>query len=54
LKIFLDADTETRLERIRKRNGADALEIFKTKWIPLENRYFDTFDIMNKCDIVIK
>ena len=31
LKIFLDADTETRLERIRKRNGADALEIFKTK-----------------------
>ena len=54
LKIFLDADTETRLERIRKRNGTDALEIFKTKWIPLENRYFDTFDIMNKCNIVIK
>ena len=54
LKIFLDADTETRLERIRKRNGADALEIFKTKRIPLENRYFDTFGISDKCNIVIK
>lgn len=54
LKIFLDADLDTRLERIEKRNGADALEVFKSKWIPLENLYFNAFDIMNKCDIVIK
>ena len=54
LKIFLDADLETRLERIEKRNGTEGLEIFKSKWIPMENRYFEAFDIMNKCDIVIK
>lgn len=54
LKIFLDADIKTRLERIENRNGTEALETFRTKWIPLENLYFEAFDIMNKCDIVIK
>ncbi len=54
LKIFLKSDYETRLERILKRNGAAALEVFKSKWIPLENRYFEEFDIESKCDIIIK
>ena len=54
LKIFMKADYETRLERILRRNGADALEVFKSKWIPLENRYFDEFNIKEKSDIIIK
>lgn len=54
LKIFMKADYETRLERILRRNGADALEVFKSKWIPLENRYFDEFNIEEKSDIIIK
>lgn len=54
LKIFVEADLETRLERILRRNGADALEIFKSKWIPLEDRYFREFDIKNRCEIIIK
>lgn len=54
LKIFLKADYETRLARILERNGAEALEVFKEKWIPLENKYFDEFGIEEKCDIVIK
>ena len=54
LKIFLKADCETRLERILKRNGPDALEVFKAKWIPLENRYFNEFGIESKSDIIIK
>lgn len=54
LKLFLKADYETRLERILKRNGPDALEVFKAKWIPLENRYFDEFGIETKSDIIIK
>ncbi len=53
LKIFLEADIKTQLERIEKRNGVDAVEVFKSKWIPLENLYFETFDIKNKCDIKI-
>lgn len=54
LKIFLEADYGTQLERILNRNGEDALEVFKSKWIPLENRYFDEFNIKSKCDIIIK
>ncbi len=54
LKIFLEITHETQLERILCRNGKEALEVFKSKWIPLENLYFDTFDIKNKCDFVIK
>lgn len=52
-KIFFGVSSETQLKRIEKRNGAQALEIFKEKWIPLENRYFEAFSIENKCDFII-
>ncbi len=52
LKIFLKVDRETQLERILKRNGREALEVFKLKWIPLENRYFEEFNIEKNCDII--
>lgn len=54
LKIFLEIGCEKQLERIFRRNGSDALEIFKSKWIPFENKYFRDFDIKNKCDLVIE
>lgn len=53
-KIFLETNSETQLKRILSRNGSDALEIFKSKWIPFENRYFEEFNIKEKCDIVLK
>ncbi|MBQ8763469.1 MAG: uridine kinase [Clostridia bacterium] len=53
LKIFVKAGYETRLKRIFERNGKETLEIFKAKWIPLENRYFDEFEIENQCDVII-
>lgn len=53
LKIFLETDKETQLERILKRNGKKALEVFKAKWIPFENRYFEESDIKDKCDIIL-
>lgn len=52
LKIFVEAPYEIRLQRIRERNGEAALEMFKTKWIPLENGYFEFFAIKDKCDII--
>ena len=52
LKIFLKSDYETRIERIRQRNGDEKLEIFKAKWIPLEDKYFSEFSIEEKCDII--
>ncbi len=52
LSIFLDIDTPTQLENIRERNGLEKLELFRNKWIPMENRYFDEFKIKEKSLIV--
>lgn len=54
LKIFLSVDYETQLKRITKRNGTEALDAFRTKWIPFENRYFEQFGIREKCDFIIE
>ena len=53
LRIFLKTDYETQLNRILERNGAEALEVFKSKWIPFENNYFSAFNIEKNCDVVI-
>lgn len=53
LKLFFSVSSETQLERIEKRNGIQALEVFKEKWIPFENRYFKEFGIPEKCDVVL-
>lgn len=54
LKVFFKVSPKTQLERIEKRNGKQALEAFKEKWIPLENRYFKAFSVEGKCDIIIE
>lgn len=50
LSIFVDIDESLRLKRIEKRNGKEALDMFIKKWIPLEEKYFSSFDIQNHCD----
>ena len=53
LRIFVEAPLDLRLERILNRNGKEKLEVFKEKWIPMENAYFDFYKIKENCDIVI-
>ena len=53
LRIFSDIDAKTQMERIVKRNPLSA-EMFRNKWIPLEEAYFEAFGIKEKCDIIIK
>ena len=53
LRVFLSVDEEKRKQRIVKRNGKRS-EMFFTRWIPLENRYFEEFAIEKKADIVIQ
>ena len=45
LRIFLQIDPQTQMERILRRNGAEMAEVFRTRWIPLEETYFQTFDV---------
>lgn len=50
--IFVDIDPERQIERIAKRNP-DLLEDFRQKWIPLENTYFEAFDVQEACDLTL-
>jgi uridine kinase len=53
LKVFCRIAPELQLSRIRARNGAAALKMFQSRWIPLENNYFQALDVLSQCDIVI-
>ncbi|MBP1577889.1 MAG: hypothetical protein J6C75_05360 [Oscillospiraceae bacterium] len=48
--IFADVSSETQESRILKRNGKDALAVFRERWIPMEEKYFLTFNIKEVCD----
>jgi uridine kinase len=52
LRVFLRVDEQEGRARIVARNGEKS-EMFFTRWIPLENRYFEVFGIEEKADIVI-
>lgn len=51
LHVFVDIDPKTQQERILRRNGEEKLEMFKNRWIPMEEMYFSAFDIREKCEI---
>lgn len=53
LTVFVDIDNETQLQRIEERNGLKEAEVFKNKWIPLEEDYFKSFKIKEQADIVL-
>ena len=53
LKMFCRIDPALQESRILARNGAEALPVFRERWIPLENRYFEALDILAQCDLVV-
>jgi uridine kinase len=52
LKVFLTLDDQTQQQRILMRNGPEKLKRFIEEWIPRENLYFETMNIMAQCNIV--
>ena len=53
LRIFVEAPLDLRLERILVRNGKEKLEMFKEKWIPMEDAYFENYKIKATCNMII-
>ena len=53
LKIFLTVSPEEQLRRLKIRNP-ETLEAFKTKWIPLEEKYFSYYNVESLCGAVFK
>lgn len=45
LRFFLTISPEKQKQRIRIRNGEEHLERFVNEWIPMENHYFETYEI---------
>lgn len=50
--IFLKISNQTQYARLKVRNP-DKIEQFMTQWIPLENQYFEAYQIESKCNEII-
>ena len=44
--------TEEQLQRILRRNGPEKLQMFRERWIPMENKYFEAFEIEKKSMVI--
>ena len=53
LRVFSDITSDEQQRRIISRDGINAWEQFRTRWIPMEERYLDAFSIREKADIVL-
>ncbi|MBQ8001074.1 MAG: uridine kinase [Ruminococcus sp.] len=54
LHIFLYTDEFTQCNRILNRNGFEQAKAFTQVWVPLEDKYFEVFDVKNKCELSFK
>lgn len=48
LRFFCSISEEEQKARILRRNGPEMLKKFQEIWIPMENRYFETFRLRDK------
>lgn len=53
LRVFSTIDADEQIARILRRNGEKMAEMFRTRWIPMEETYFSHFSIREKADIVL-
>lgn len=53
LKVYCTVSPEEQMKRILARNGERMAERFKNEWIPMEERYFQEFDVQAKADVEI-
>ncbi|MBP5182822.1 MAG: uridine kinase, partial [Lentisphaeria bacterium] len=53
LKVFYDISPEEQKRRIIRRNGKERYKMFKNRWIPLEENYISSCNVMRRADLVI-
>jgi len=54
LSVFLSISPALQRERIKVRNSPQMAERFFREWIPLEQRYFDTYRTEDRCDLSVR
>lgn len=53
LKVFSSVDEREQMTRILRRNGEKMAEMFRTRWIPMEEKYFGHFGIRDGADMCL-
>lgn len=53
LKVFTSIDPEEQMRRILRRNGERMAEMFRTRWIPMEEAYFRACSVREKADVCL-
>ena len=53
LKVFYDIAPEEQMRRIRLRNGERGAQIFRERWIPLEELYIRNCDPVRRADLIL-
>ena len=51
LRIFVSIDPEMQMQRILLRNGSGRAEMFRNRWIPLEENYIAQCQVEEVCDL---
>lgn len=51
LRIWVQSPWELRRQRLLERGGSECLALFEQQWIPLENHYFEFYNIIDHCHI---
>ena len=54
ITVFMDVEPEEQTVRILVRNGEKTAEMFKTRWIPMEEAYFAHCGIRKNADLIVK
>ncbi len=49
LRLFSDIDPDTQMRRLIAREGEARAAVFRTRWIPLEEAYFDACHVVECC-----
>ena len=52
LRIYCNVSPSEQMRRILARNGEKMATMFSTRWIPMEEQYFNAFEIKNQADII--
>ena len=53
-RIFMKLSPEEQKNRIMRRNGKEMWQMFREKWIPMENRYFQQLPVEEICDTILE
>ena len=51
ITVFVDVEPEEQMRRILRRNGEQMADLFRERWIPLEENYFKYYAVQKNADV---